>query len=316
MWLTTRTGIGIRAGLAAVINGLVLVCSVVIILTFFIAGFGYFSALVSKALIHVQVTMPYFVQQIMWLVGALVGLVWIIKFIRQMIHAGRSDLFAETMPVSVVSLDDNSLIEVTIKRLATQIDMPAPEVRIRTTSIPEAYTMYRPDAPIVTSHSETPVIVLSTGLIETLEAGELEAVLAHELAHIANDDLRLVTGLLVPLITAESLQEHTSFLKLSGLVFGSIAAVGVSVFTRGRELAADRASVLMTGNPGSLAAALERLANADSTKPTEDFRKHSQSLNAINVLPTLGPDRTMFNLQSTHPPVNVRIEQLRMIESE
>lgn len=176
-----------------------------------------------------------------------------------------------------------------------------------------------PDPVVAVRRNGSPILVLSKGLIETLPERELEAVLAHEVAHLSNDDLQLTSWLLVPLFAAEFLHddgERPWDGDPIGWLLATVALVGVGVFSRGREIAADRAAVAATGDPGSLASALERLDDHRSSRPTTDLRKHAQSTNAVSVLPTLGTADSPSGLRSTHPPLETRLEALRSLSRE
>ncbi|WP_222917123.1 M48 family metalloprotease [Natrinema sp. SYSU A 869] len=244
--------------------------------------------------------------------GGILGLLTVAWWIPRTIRNERRYLLEKTRHVAET---DAVELEATVRRLATQFDVPTPALRVQPINTPVAYTTSRPAAPLVrTGTANTPVVVLSTGLIETVSPAELEAILAHELAHIVNDDLRLITAILVPLMTAELLYEGTSPsdpLDLIGYLLATVAAIGVGVFSR--EVAADRAAAIVTGNPAQLAAALERLYESEPQRPSEDLRNHAQVTNAVNFVPTITPERTAGHLWSTHPSLETRIEELQSV---
>lgn len=321
MRLTTLAGLAARAALAVVISGVVLAGSLAIVLVIAVTGGMIFSAYASDLLGVAHISLPSVVWLAVWSLCGLCAIAWFTRAIASAVRTGRADLLHRTTPLSEIAGDEPSTIESAVGRLARQIDVPKPPIRIDPTATPLAFTTYRPDDPIVrTGHDATPVLVVSEGLIETLSESELSAVLAHELAHISNDDLRLLTVILVPLIAAETLTPDegstSNAFEVCGHILSFIASIGVGVFSRGRELAADRAAAELTGDPAALATALEKLDEAAPAKPTADLREHARSTNAIAILPTLGDERIDSGLRSTHPPLETRLERLRSLAAD
>lgn len=318
MRLTTSVGLVTRAILAAIISGIVLAGSLAIVVVIGIAGGMILSAYGSNLLSFIQITSPQLFWPIVWSFCALGATGLFVRAIVRAVRTERAVFLKRTTPLSEVGIAEASYIDSSVERLAKQVGIPTPTVRIDSTATPLAYTTHRPDAPIVgAGRGKTPIIILSTGLIETVSQPELSAVLAHEISHIANDDLRLITVLLVPLIAAETLTEDegstSNVSELCGHLLSFVALIGVGIFSRGRELAADRAAAMMTGEPAALASALEKLDESTTPKPTTDLRDHARSTNAINVLPTLGPANVGTGLRSTHPSLETRLEQLRSL---
>lgn len=321
MRLTTPAGRTLRAALAVGICGAVLAGSLTVVLVIAIVGGMIGTAYASDLLGFAHIDPPRYVWPGTWSVCALVALGWITRAIARTVRAEREALLERTVPPSEVAVAETSHLDSSLERLARQGSIPVPELRVDPTATPLAYTTYRPDDPIVrVGRDETPVVVISRGLIELLPRSELVAVLAHEIGHLANDDRRLITVVLVPLIAAETLTEDvgttTNVAEICGHLLSFVASIGVGVFARGRELAADRAAVTMTGDPGALAAALERLSSVEPPKPTADLRQHARSTNAINAVPTLTPGRDTAGLHSMHPPLETRLEQLRTFAAD
>lgn len=317
MRLTGSIGLGIRALLGAGITGITLLASAYTI-TVFAAAVIIF---VAMQLGPIEFTETGF----LWALG--LGAVPVLPCFALVVAHGirleRRQLLEGTVPASEIDATEARALEATTTRLAKQFDIASPEVRFHPESPPLAYTTARPGDPIVAVRRRgSSVVVLSKGLVQTLSRGETDAVLAHEFAHLANDDLQLTSWLLVPLFAAEFLSDNGDDEKwqIDPLGWGltSVALVGVGVFSRGRELAADRAAAEATGDPSTLAAALERLDGRRSRRPTTDLRAHARSTNAINVLPTLAGDDAMQpgGLRGTHPPLEVRLAALRSLASE
>ncbi|WP_254764470.1 M48 family metallopeptidase [Natrinema marinum] len=303
------------------ISGVVLAGSLAIVVVIAVVSGMVFSAYASDVLDFAHISLPSVVWAAVWSLCGLCAIVWFTRAIASAVRLGRTDLLQRTTPFSEIAGKEPSNTEYAISRLASQIDVPTPPIRVNPTATPLAFTTYRSDDPIVrTGHDATPVLVVSRGLIETLSESELSAVLAHELAHISNDDLRLLTVILIPLIGAERLTPDegstSNVLEVCGHLLNSIALIGVGVFSRGRELAADRAAAELTGDPAALATALEKLDEAAPAKPTADLREHARSTNAIAILPTLGDERPSSGLRSTHPPLETRLRQLRSLAAD
>ncbi|SER55683.1 M48 family metallopeptidase [Natrinema salaciae] len=232
--------------------------------------------------------------------------------VRKAIRSSRRELLRNTEPID---LDENGRIGAATRRTAATFGLPMPKLRHHPASTPIACT---------TSYDGEPIVVVSDGLLETLSDAELEAVVAHELAHLSNGDHRLMTWMLVPLVASEEfyemMHEEDEFdprvlpwLAIGRLLIGS-SALGVGLFSRGREFAADRAAVAATGDPAALAAALERLDSSAGGRPPEDLRKHARSLDAMSVLPTLDPECDGGGgLFATHPATERRLERLRRL---
>ena len=216
---------------------------------------------------------------------------------------------------SAASENGEDTVSAVCRRLAAHFDVPEPSVRVRSTATPLAYTTYRPEDPLVSIGGGKPTIVVSEGLLSALSSAERDAVLAHELAHLANGDLDLATGLLVPVYAASELYEgpNSPGFDPVGRAFATTAAVGFGVFSRGRELAADRAAAAATGDPAALATALERLDDTNErTRPTADLRDHIAATGAVNVLP-IERGSVAGRLGATHPRTATRVERLRRL---
>ena len=207
-----------------------------------------------------------------------------------------------------------------VERLAQQADLPKPTVAVAKTNVPNAFATGR-------SQSSSTVCV-TTGLLETLDGEQLEGVLAHELAHVKNRD--------VAVMTIASFLSTIAFLIVRwGWFFGGghdrrgnpsiVVAIAVSLvvwvvsfllvraLSRYREYAADRGGALITGNPGALASALLAIDSRMDRVPREDLREQAE-MNAFFVIPI---DRGFIGrIARTHPPTEKRVEKLRALERE
>ncbi len=205
-------------------------------------------------------------------------------------------------------------VQARVDRLSQQADVPSPTVRLGTSPTPTAATVgYRPDSSTV---------VVSRGLVDTLDDRELDAVLAHELAHLANRDAAVVTALSIPAAHAgaqiERYNAHPFVAVPAGLIVGLVSWC-VAVVSRYREYVADRGAVAITGDPAALASALETLDTELESRPATDLRERRAAA-AFSIVPPPWEEHRFFDrtrrflhrrLFGTHPPTARRIERLR-----
>jgi heat shock protein HtpX len=202
----------------------------------------------------------------------------------------------------------------TVERLAGQADLSTPPVAVIASDEPNALSA---------GTGDRTVICLTTGLLEVLEEDELEAVLAHELAHLKNNDSSVMTVAGFPTIVSGLLFSAARrtltpgsfllgwpfmvgvYLLFVGVPIYVASLPGTLVLSRYREYAADRGAVAITGDPYALASALATLHDQPSP-PNEDLRQVA-SFNAFCIVPT----ETLFPILTTHPPVADRIRNLR-----
>jgi heat shock protein HtpX len=212
--------------------------------------------------------------------------------------------------------DRRAAVQARVDRLAQQAGVPSPTVRLGRSPTPTAATVgYRPD---------DSTIVVSQGLVDVLDGRELDAVLAHELAHLQNRDAAVVTALSVPVAHAsaqiERYNAHPVVAVPAGLVIVLVNWC-IAVVTRYREYVADRGAVAITRDPAALASALETLDTELASRPASDLREH-RSTAAFSIVPPPWEEHRFFDrtrrivarrLFGTHPPTERRIERLREI---
>src|SRR5579863_4408233 len=224
----------------------------------------------------------------------------------------------------------------TIDRLCALADMPKPRVAIAQTDMPNAFATGR--------NSKNAVLCVTTGLMRRLDQKELEGVIAHEMSHVAHKDVVVMTIASFLGIIAALLVRFAFYGELFGgggrgrgmgnnnnnggalPVMLIVMAVGVVVYaisfllirllSRYRELAADRAGALLTGQPSALASALTKVSGAMSKIPTRDLRQ-AQALNAFYFAPALRSDQvSLSTIFSTHPSLERRLQQLSEISAQ
>jgi heat shock protein HtpX len=226
-----------------------------------------------------------------------------------------------------------------IDRLCALADMKKPRVAIADTDVPNAFATGR--------SPNTAVVCATSGLMRRLDESELEAVIAHELSHVAHRDVAVMTiasflGVVAGLITRilfwsgmmggfgggfgggnrgnNNGQDNAALVELAVLVV-SVVVYAISflltrALSRYRELAADRSGALLTGQPSALASALVKVTGEMSRIPTRDLRA-SEAFNAFYFTPALATKGvSLSTLFSTHPSLDRRLAQLASIEAE
>ncbi|MEY7850457.1 M48 family metallopeptidase [Natrarchaeobius sp. A-rgal3] len=205
-------------------------------------------------------------------------------------------------------------LRLTVARLAGQADLPVPDVRIAETDAPAALSVgYRPSSS---------TIVVSRGLLALLDDRELEAVLAHELAHVANRDAAVLSALAAPGAVARVASSRYGFnpvVKPLALLVGAASRLSVGFVARAREYAADDGAVAITGDPAGLAGALETLDRDLERRPRDDLRTR-EFATAFSIVPPPWEKHRFFDrtrrfvsrtLFGTHPSTESRIDRLR-----
>jgi heat shock protein HtpX len=163
-----------------------------------------------------------------------------------------------------------------------------------------------------------------------LSPAELEGVLAHELSHIRNRDVLIMTVASFFATIASLILQFGFFFGGGGdddddgpgvmvVILVALAVYVVSFFlmqalSRYREFAADRGAAVLTGRPSALASALMKISGTMERIPQRDLRAHPE-LNAFYIFPA-GAKRSLFNLFSTHPPIEKRLAALARLESQ
>jgi len=229
-----------------------------------------------------------------------------------------------SMGARQVSEQEEPHLYETLTRLCTIAGIPRPRLAIVDNTIPNAFATGR--------NQKNSVIAVTTGLRSMLNQEELEAVLAHELSHVKNRDVMVIT--LASFISTAAWFIFRSFLTSRMQVSGGkggkqnlwfvipliAAAVWVISFllikalSRYREFAADRGSAVLTGQPSHLASALMKISGLMARVPTNDLRK-VEGMNAFFIIPAISGS-SIFNLFSTHPTVEQRLAALEQIEQE
>ena len=210
-----------------------------------------------------------------------------------------------------------------IDRLCALADMPKPRVGVSDMGVANAFATGR--------SPDRAVVCVTTGILQTLEAEELEAVLAHELSHVAHRDVLVMTvassagiaaGLLMRFaqIGGMGRSRNSSALPavlvalLVSLVVYAVSFLLLRLLSRYRELSADRAGAYLTMKPAALASALQKIGGESAATPQRDLRS-ANAASALCIVPALRGGG-LSGLMATHPPLQQRLEQLARIQAE
>ena len=236
-----------------------------------------------------------------------------------------------SMHARVVSEQEAPELHAMVDRLCALADMPKPKVGIAESDVPNAFATGR--------SPRAAVVCVTTGIMRRLDYQELEAVLSHELSHVAHRDVAVMTiasflGVLAGLITRFTLyagmfggyggggdrDDNNGAAAVLGIMLISIVVYAISflltrALSRYRELSADRSGAILIGAPAALAAALVKVTGAMSQIPTRDLRS-AEAFNAFFFAPALTKGFSLSTLFSTHPPLEKRLEQLARLEEQ
>jgi heat shock protein HtpX len=207
--------------------------------------------------------------------------------------------------------------------------------------------MGMPNAFATGRSSKVAVICVTQGLLQRLDAKELEGVLAHEMSHVAHKDVAVMTiasflGIMAALLVRMGFYAelfgggrgrggrggnnagggYTAMIMLAvmavGIVTYAVSFLLIRLLSRYRELSADRSGALLTGQPSALASALVKVTGDMARIPTRDLRQ-AEPLNAFYFTPALSGKRgqtSLSNIFSTHPSLEKRLAQLDKISKQ
>ena len=210
-----------------------------------------------------------------------------------------------------------------IDRLCALADMPKPRVGVSDMAMANAFATGR--------SPERAVVCVTTGILQTLDSEELEAVLAHELSHVANRDVLVMTVAASAGIAAGLLMRGAQWgamgrsrnnsampailvaIAISMIVY-AVSFLLLRLLSRYRELCADRAGAYLTMKPGALASALQKISGEAASIPKADLRA-SSAASALCIIPAIRGG-SLGSLMATHPPLEKRLEQLARIQAE
>jgi len=272
-----------------------------------------------------------------------VGIPWPLLIVGAALIAGFQLFFSDkialaSMKAQYVDEQEAPQLHDMIGRLAAQANLPKPRIAMVDTSIPNAFATGR--------NAKHATIAITTGLLrgQGLSQPEIEAVIAHELTHILNRDMLVMTiatffSMIAALIVRSFMwsamfggmgggygrrgggnNDNSGMIVLiailASVITYVISFILIRALSRYRELAADRGSALITGAPEQLASALQRISGAieGGHIPQKDFRQ-ATTVNALFIVPALKGD-SLATLFSTHPSLEKRLEQLHEMQQQ
>jgi heat shock protein HtpX len=230
-------------------------------------------------------------------------------------------LAMHAMGARQVSPQEAPELHAMIERLCVQADLPKPRVAVAQTEMPNAFALGR--------SPKSATVCATTGIMQLLSPAELEGVLAHELTHVQNRDVLVMTIASFFATVAAYIVQFGFFFGGGGddddnagflaLILTSVIVYAISFFllqalSRYREFSADRGSGIITGRPSALASALMKISGTMDRIPQQDLRASSE-LKAFYIFPPRA-GRSIANLFSTHPPLEKRIAALQRLEAQ
>jgi heat shock protein HtpX len=223
----------------------------------------------------------------------------------------------------ILEKDEYPELHRTVEKLCKEADLPLPKIAIMQSPVPNAFATGRSP-----KHA---VVACTDSIMRLLNKDELEAVLAHELAHVKNRDILTMTmASFIAMIASMIMQSFFFSAMLGGrnreggggtiiiwivsIIVYAVSTLLILALSRYREFAADRGSALITKNPKALMSALSKISGRMDAVPTEAKAK-VEAANAFFIIPALSGNSFM-ELLSTHPPLEKRIANLEKIEAE
>ncbi len=227
-----------------------------------------------------------------------------------------------TTGAHIVSESEEPQLHGMITRLCAIADLPKPQVAIVSTEVPNAFATGR--------SPNKAVVAVTTGILKKLSSAELEAVLAHELSHVKNRDMAVLTIASFISTLAFYFVRYSLYFNMGGdrrrdggslllvwlisIVVWVVSFLLIRALSRYREYSADRGSAIITGQPSDLASALMKISGLMDRVPREDLRK-MEGMNAFFIIPAISGSSFM-DLFSTHPSVEKRIAKLEKMQQE
>jgi heat shock protein HtpX len=230
----------------------------------------------------------------------------------------------------IVTPEEAPELHAMVERLCAMADLPKPRVAVVDTDVPNAFATGR--------NPKHAAIAVTTGLWHRLEPQEVESVLAHELSHVANRDVLVMTvasffAMLAAMLTRFGLYAGMFggfgggnrnnnnnqvpiwlIVFLVSVVVYAISFILIRTISRYREYAADRGSAIITGTPENLMSALQKISSGITQIPQRDLRE-VQGMNAFFIVPTNWKTQ-MAEWMMDHPPMEKRLAALAEIARE
>jgi heat shock protein HtpX len=260
---------------------------------------------------------------VLFAAGAGAGIIVVVALLLLLLQLFASDKIAmATLGVKEVSPAEEPELHGIIERLCVQADLPKPRVCVMETSMPNAFAMGR------TRKSTT--VCATRGILELLSPPELEGVLAHEITHVINRDVMVMTlagffASLAALIlqfafffggggNSEEGEEDIFIVVIASAIVYAVSFLLMRALSRYREFAADRGGAVLTGRPSALASALIKVSGTMERVPSQDLRS-AEALSAFFIVPARAK-KSLMNIFADHPPLEQRLAALERLESQ
>jgi heat shock protein HtpX len=259
---------------------------------------------------------------VLFAAGAAAGIIVAVAVVLLLLQLFASDKIAmATMGVKEVSPAEQPELHGIVERLCVQADLPKPRVCVMETSMPNAFAMGR-------SRKSTTVCA-TRGILDLLSPAELEGVMAHELTHVINRDVMVMTlasffASLASLILQFAFffggggdgeeEEDVFLIVIASIVVYAVSFVLLRALSRYREFAADRGGAVLTGRPSALASALLKISGTIERVPSQDLRA-AEGMSAFFIIPARAK-KSLLNIFADHPPLEQRLAALQRLEAQ
>jgi heat shock protein HtpX len=227
-----------------------------------------------------------------------------------------------TMGVKEVTPAQEPELHGIVERLCVQANLPKPRIGVIETSMPNACAMGR--------SKKATTVCATRGILELLDPAELEGVMAHELTHVINRDVMVMTLASFFATLAATIAQFALFfgggygdseeegdimiVVLVSVIVYAISFILLQALSRYREFAADRGSAVLTGRPSALASALLKISGTMERIPSQDMRT-AEGMSAFFILPARAK-KSLMNVFADHPPLEQRLAALERLESQ
>jgi heat shock protein HtpX len=265
---------------------------------------------------------------VLFAVGAAAGFIIVIALVMLAVQFFASDKIAlATLGAKEVTPEEQPELHGIIERLCVQADLPKPKICVMQTSMPNAFAMGR--------SQKKATVCATSGMLEMLDSAELEGVMAHELTHVINRDVMVMTlasffATLASLIAQFALffgggfgggygrdneeEQDVMIVLLVSVVVYAVSFLLLQALSRYREFAADRGSAVLTGRPSALASALLKISGTMERIPSQDMRR-AEGMSAFFIIPAR-TKKSLMNLFSDHPSLEKRLDALNRLETQ
>src|SRR6201995_579026 len=260
---------------------------------------------------------------VLFAVGAGAGIIVVVAVVLLLVQLFGSDKLAmAAMGLKEVTPEEEPELHGIIDRLCVQADLPKPRVCVIETQVPNACALGR--------SQKSATVAATRGILDMLSPAELEGVMAHELTHVINRDVMVMTlasffASLASLILqfafffgggygSDEEERDIMLVILVSVVVYIVSFILLRALSRYREFAADRGSAVLTGRPSALASALIKISGTIEREPSQDLRQ-AESMSAFFIIPARAK-KSLMNLFADHPPLEQRLAALERLESQ